>query len=189
MLLDRYGIVNKEIANREKTTFGWQQVFPALRLLELSGEVTSGLFFAGLSGPQFALPEAVDIFRDTDLLEGQVRWCSALDPISPAGLDIALEGVPAPRRVTGNHLLVSGNRTLASWSASGTQVTFADGRYSSQEISELRTLVAHLLRTRGTITLRQVNGASPLKSERLKMLEPEVELVREPRAVSLQLPH
>ncbi len=189
VLLDRYGIVNREIANREKPAFAWQQVFPALRLLELSGEVTSGLFFAGLSGPQFALPEAVDVFRDTDLLEGQVRWCSALDPISPAGLNIALEGVPAPRRVSGNHLIISGNRALASWTASGTQVTFADGRYSSQEVSELRTLVAHLVRTRGTITLRRVNGATPLKSEQLRMLEPEVELIREPRAVSLQLPH
>lgn len=187
VLLDRYGIVNKEIANREKASFGWQQVFQALRLLELSGEVTSGLFFAGLSGPQFALPEAVEIFRDTALVEGQVRWCSALDPISPTGLDITLEGVTMPKRLSGNHLLISGNRALACWSASGTKVAFADGEYASHEISELRALAAHLVRTRGTITLRQVNGSSPLRSKHLKLLETEVELVREPRAVSLQL--
>lgn len=189
VLLDRYGIVNREIANREKASFGWQQVFQAFRLLELSGEVTSGLFFEGLSGPQFALPEAVEIFRDTVLLEQQVHWCSALDPISPAGLDIAFEGAPLPRRLPGNYLLISGNRALACWSASGKQLAFADGQYASQEISELRSLAAHLVRTRGTITLRQVNGASPLRSKHLSMLEPDVELVREPRAVSLQLPH
>ena len=188
VLLDRYGIVNREVANREMSAFNWQQVFQALRLLELSGEVTSGLFFDGLSGPQFALPEAVEIFRDTALLKRQVRWCSALDPMSPAGLDIDFEGVPMPRRLSGNHLLISGNRALACWSASGKQVAFANAQFASREIAELRALVAHLVRTRGTLTLRQVNGASPLKSEQLKMLEPDVELVREPRAVSVQLP-
>ena len=187
-LLDRYGIVTREIANRETSAMRWQEVFRALRLLELAGEVTSGLFFEGLTGPQFALPEAVDVFQNSELLEHQVRWCAALDPISPSGLDIAFDGAPLPRRVKGNHLLVSGNQVLASWSASGSQVRFATREFSARETGELRSLVTHLLHTRGTLTLRQIDGASPLKSDRLKLLEPEVELVREPRAVSLQLP-
>ena len=187
MLLDRYGIVTREVANREAPVFAWQAVFQALRMLELAGEVTSGLFFKGLSGPQFALPEAVEVFRDTAILEHQVRWCSALDPLSPAGLEIRLEGAAPPRRLAGNHLLFSGNRVLASWSASGTRVVFSGDDFSSDEGNGLRAFAVHLLRTRGTLTLRQVNGASPLKSAHLKLLEPEVELVREPRSVSLQL--
>ena len=189
VLLERYGIVTREIANREAPLLNWQQVFPALRLLELSGEVTSGLFFEGLSGPQFALPEAIEVFQDSALLGAQVRWCSALDPISPAGLEIRLQGTAPPRRHAGSHLLISGNRILASWTASGKQVTFSSDDFSSEEGDELRAFAVHLLRTRGTLTLRKVNGASPLRSEHLKLLEPDVELVREPRAVSLQLRH
>ena len=189
ILLDRYGIVTREIANREAPVLAWRQVFPALRLLELAGEVTTGLFFQGLSGPQFALPEAVEVFQDSARLRSEVRWCSALDPISPAGLDIELEGAACPRRLAGNHMLMSSNRLLANWSASGKQLTFSGEAFSSEERNALRAFAVHLLETRGTLTLRQVNGASPLKSEQLKLLEPDVELVREPRAVSLQLRH
>jgi len=187
ILLERYGIVTREVAAREGGVFAWQQVFGALRLLELAGEVTSGLFFKGLSGPQFALPEAIEVFRDSELLASQVRWCSALDPMSPAGLDVRFQGAAAPRRLAGNHLLFSGNKLLASWSASGTQVTFSGNEFSAAESEALRAFAIHLLHSRGTLTLRKVNGASPLRSEHLKLLEPDIELVREPRAVSLQL--
>lgn len=187
ILLERYGIVTREVAAREGGVFAWQQVFGALRLLELAGEVTSGLFFKGLSGPQFALPEAIEVFRDSELLASQVRWCSALDPMSPAGLDVRFQGAAAPRRLAGNHLLFSGNKLLASWSASGTQVTFSGNEFSAAESEALRAFAVHLLHSRGTLTLRKVNGASPLRSEHLKLLEPDIELVREPRAVSLQL--
>jgi len=187
ILLERYGIVTREVAAREGGVFAWQQVFGALRLLELAGEVTSGLFFKGLSGPQFALPEAIQVFQDSALLARQVRWCSALDPMSPAGLDAHLQGAPAPRRVAGSHLLFSGNRILANWSASGTQVTFAEGDFSDEEGEALRAFAVHLLHVHGTLTLRKVNGASPVMSGHLRLLEPDVELVREPRAMSLQL--
>lgn len=187
-LLDRYGIVTREIANREVSALRWQAVFPALRLMELAGEITSGLFFEGLSGPQFALPEAVEVFQDTDLLESQARWCAALDPMAPTGLDIRFDGAGLPRRVAGSHVVFSGNRVLASWSASGAQVSLAKDGFGERDAQVLRELVTHLLRTRGTLTLRRINGASPRTSDQLKMLEPDIELVREPRALSLQLP-
>ncbi len=187
ILLHRYGIITRELATREGGVFAWQQVFAALRLLELAGEVTSGFFFKGLSGPQFALPEAVQVFQDSALLASQIRWCSVLDPMSPAGLDARLAGATALRRVAGNHLLFSGNRLLASWSASGKQVTFSSDDFSRREGEVLRAFAVHLLHARGTLTVRKVNGASPLQSKHLRLLEPDVELVREPRAVSLQL--
>ena len=101
MLLDRYGVLSRELANREGGVLRWSAVFPALRLMELSGEVVTGLFFEGLSGPQFALPQAV---RQLERLEPAklTCWISALDPISPCGLGTGIETLPQRRH--GNHL-------------------------------------------------------------------------------------
>ena len=100
-LLDRYGVLTREQANREGGVFAWRVVFPALRLMELAGEVVAGLFFTGLSGPQFALPAAL---RHLERLqtEGATFWINALDPVSPCGLGLSEAGYPQ-RRVS-NHL-------------------------------------------------------------------------------------
>ena len=101
LLLDRYGILTREHANREGGPFRWSAVFPALRLMELSGEVVAGLFFEEMSGPQFALPEAA---RRLERL-GKSRatfWISAHDPVAPCGLGLALPDLP--HRRAGNHL-------------------------------------------------------------------------------------
>ncbi|MDE0658182.1 MAG: DEAD/DEAH box helicase [Gammaproteobacteria bacterium] len=101
LLLDRYGVLTREHANREGGAFRWTSVFPALRVMELSGEVVAGLFFDELSGPQFALPEAV---RRLERLRkpGASFWISALDPAAPCGLGLGLAELPQ-RRIA-NHL-------------------------------------------------------------------------------------
>ncbi|MDM7918529.1 MAG: hypothetical protein QUS12_05110, partial [Methanosarcina sp.] len=53
LLLDRYGIIFREILFRELPEFGWKALFRSLYIMELSGEIMSGLFFKGVSGPQF----------------------------------------------------------------------------------------------------------------------------------------
>ena len=106
-LLDRYGILSRELANREGGALRWAAVFPALRLMELAGEVVSGLFFEGLSGPQFASPEAVRTFERL-ARPGETFWVNALDPIAPCGLGLAGEdavgALPLPQRLLANHL-------------------------------------------------------------------------------------
>ena len=101
LLLDRYGVLTREHANREGSPFRWAAVFRALRVMELSGEVVAGLFFDELSGPQFALPEAV---RRLERLRkpGATFWISAVDPVAPCGLGLALADLP--QRRAGNHL-------------------------------------------------------------------------------------
>ena len=100
-LLDRYGVLTREQANREGGVFAWRRVFPALRLMELGGEVVAGLFFAGLSGPQFALPAALRHLERLQM-EGATFWINALDPVSPSGLGLAEQGYP--QRRGSNHL-------------------------------------------------------------------------------------
>ena len=101
VLLDRYGVVTRETANREGGVLRWAALFPALRVMELSGEVVSGLFFEAFSGPQFALPQAVRQLERLNKADATF-WISALDPASPCGLGLGIEGLP--QRRLGNHL-------------------------------------------------------------------------------------
>ena len=96
VLLDRYGIVSRELANREGGDFRWAAVFGALRIMELGGEVVAGLFFDGLSGPQFALPLAVRQLQRLDTTDATF-WINAADPISPAGLSLDWDALPQRR--------------------------------------------------------------------------------------------
>ena len=103
-LLDRCGIVSRELANREGGALRWAAIFPALRVMELAGEVVAGLFFSPMTGPQFALPQAIRQLErlPTKSDEGPTFWINALDPVSPCGLGLDLPALP--QRRLANHL-------------------------------------------------------------------------------------
>ncbi|MCW0295056.1 hypothetical protein NIL11_26940, partial [Klebsiella pneumoniae] len=83
-LLDRYGILFREMLSREAAPFGWPSLFRSLRLMELSGEVLAGYFFHGIPGPQFISHQA---FRSLQrqLPEDTIFWFNATDPVSLCG--------------------------------------------------------------------------------------------------------
>jgi ATP-dependent Lhr-like helicase len=64
--LERYGVVSREIWRRERPAIGWRAIYRELKRLEFRGDVRRGYFVRGLSGAQFALPEAVELLRATD---------------------------------------------------------------------------------------------------------------------------
>jgi len=96
MLLERYGVLCRELANREGGVLRWSALFRALRLMELAGEVVAGHFFDGLSGPQFALPDALPLLQEHDAAPGTF-WCNALDPASPCGIGLDWDALPQRR--------------------------------------------------------------------------------------------
>ena len=57
-LLLRWGVVAWELWSRESFRVPWREVVWALRRLEARGVALGGRFVAGLSGEQYALPEA-----------------------------------------------------------------------------------------------------------------------------------
>jgi ATP-dependent Lhr-like helicase len=61
--LDRYGIVAREMWRRERPAIAWRAIYHELKRLEFRGEVRRGYFVRGLSGAQFALPDAVEMVR------------------------------------------------------------------------------------------------------------------------------
>ncbi|HEX5368744.1 MAG TPA: hypothetical protein VFY10_04940, partial [Dehalococcoidia bacterium] len=88
LLLQRYGVLFRDLYTRESFTLPWRDVLRALRRLEARGLVRGGRFVSGPSGEQYALPEAVDALRRVRRTEpnGERLWVSAIDPLNLAGV-------------------------------------------------------------------------------------------------------
>lgn len=99
MLLDRYGVVFRELLARESILPKWREILITFRRLEDRGEVRGGRFINGFHGEQFALPEAVDSLRALRNVgiatESADITISAADPLNLVGIIIPGERVPA----------------------------------------------------------------------------------------------
>jgi len=82
----------------------WRELVACLRRLEARGEIRGGRFIAGLSGEQFALPEAVGALREIrrKAAGGQQVSLSAVDPLNLTGF---LTPGPRVAALTGNRVL------------------------------------------------------------------------------------
>ena len=103
-LLRRYGVVFKRLLMRESTAPPWRELLMVYRRLEARGEIRGGRFVTGVSGEQFALPEAVGQLRSIRRLErrGQLIGLSAADPLNLTGIITPGDRIPA---LTSNRVL------------------------------------------------------------------------------------
>jgi ATP-dependent Lhr-like helicase len=87
-LLRRYGVVFRRLLARETNAAPWRELARVYRRLEARGEIRGGRFVAGMSGEQFALPEAVSELRDVRRMrpDGRLVTLSAADPLNLAGI-------------------------------------------------------------------------------------------------------
>jgi ATP-dependent Lhr-like helicase len=94
--LRRYGVVFKRLLTRETGAPAWRELLMVYRRLEARGEIRGGRFVAGMSGEQFALPEAVGQLRSIRRLEGrgQLVSISAADPLNLTGILTPGERIP-----------------------------------------------------------------------------------------------
>ena len=97
MLLGRYGIVFREMAERGSILPAWRELLVTLRRMEDRGEVRGGRFVDGFLGEQFALPMAVEFLRASRLepSSGEVVTISAADPLNLVGIVVPGERVSA----------------------------------------------------------------------------------------------
>lgn len=97
MLLNRYGVVFREVLTREAILPRWREVLMALRRLEDRGEIRGGRFVAGFLGEQFALPVAVESLRATrdQQSASETITISAADPLNLVGIIVPGDRVPA----------------------------------------------------------------------------------------------
>jgi ATP-dependent helicase Lhr and Lhr-like helicase len=103
-LLRRYGIVFKRLLARETGAPPWRELLMVYRRLEARGEIRGGRFVSGMSGEQFALPEAVGQLRAIRRLEGggTLVAVGAADPLNLTGIITPGDRVTA---VTRNRIL------------------------------------------------------------------------------------
>lgn len=87
-LLQRYGVVCKRVLEREVALPPWRELLYVYRRLEARGEIRGGRFVAGLSGEQYALPEAVGTLREIRRQRGLGTFVSlsAADPLNLVGI-------------------------------------------------------------------------------------------------------
>jgi ATP-dependent Lhr-like helicase len=103
-LLARWGVVAWEITRRESFKVPWREIVWALRRLEARGVALGGRFIAGLSGEQYALPEAAallhKVHRSTPA--GDRLVVAGADPLNLTGTIVGGTRVPIRRhqRVT-----------------------------------------------------------------------------------------
>src|SRR5690348_6692132 len=97
MLLERYGVVFRELLARETLVPRWRELLLAFRRLEARGEVRGGRFVSGFIGEQFALPVAVESVRATRnaAAANEVVTISAADPLNLIGIILPGERVAA----------------------------------------------------------------------------------------------
>ncbi len=94
LLLDRWGVVFRDVIARETLAPPWRELLQIYRRMEARGEIRGGRFVNGYLGEQFARPEAVDLLRHLRRSPGQSEEVrvSPADPLNLTGILL-----PGPR--------------------------------------------------------------------------------------------
>jgi ATP-dependent Lhr-like helicase len=87
-LLRRYGVVFRRLLTREANAAPWRDLTRVYRRLEARGEIRGGRFVAGMSGEQFATPEAIERMREVRRTRADRRLTivSTADPLNLVGI-------------------------------------------------------------------------------------------------------
>ncbi|HEU5447514.1 MAG TPA: DEAD/DEAH box helicase, partial [Acidimicrobiia bacterium] len=98
-LLQRWGVVFRDLAVYEGMPLPWRDLQWALRRFEDRGLVRGGRFVAGFSGEQYALPAAVEGLADIRRRprSGERITINACDPLNLTGVIIRGARIPAVR--------------------------------------------------------------------------------------------
>jgi ATP-dependent helicase Lhr and Lhr-like helicase len=111
-LLRRYGVVFRRLLTRETNAAPWRELARVYRRLEARGEIRGGRFVTGMSGEQFAMPDAVQQLREVRRIraDGQLVTISAADPLNLTGIVTAGERIRTAGR---NRIVYRDGKPLA----------------------------------------------------------------------------
>jgi ATP-dependent Lhr-like helicase len=169
LLLRRWGILCRPLLETE-SLFSWAELLPAMRRMELAGELVTGRFFEGIASLQFASPsiaEELEVAETTMEKAAPVYWFNAADPASPAGWNIAGLDPCLPARNVTSRLCFRGKDLAAVSSKSGKELELFVG----EDDPDIKRILAFLSlpRTRAChpvkkITLETINGNPAVES-------------------------
>ncbi|MBT2322354.1 DEAD/DEAH box helicase [Variovorax paradoxus] len=154
VLLRRYGVVCWSMLEREAAWLPpWRDLVRTCRRLEARGDIRGGRFIAGLSGEQFALPEAIGLMRQMRRrpLDGSLVCLSASDPANLLGT--ILPGAKVPRVV-------------------GSRVLYRDGVPIATSVADQVEILVSLDAAEKSAALRELSLSPALRFPRLAAESP-----------------
>jgi ATP-dependent Lhr-like helicase len=154
VLLRRYGVICWRLLEREAAWLApWRDLVRVCRRLEARGEIRGGRFIAGVSGEQFALPEAIasmrQVRRQPDT--GELVALAASDPANLLGT--LVPGPKVPR-------------------VAGSRVVYLDGVPVATSVAGEVTMLVALDAAQKQSALRALSLDAPLRFSELAALQP-----------------
>ena len=187
LLLDRYGILFRELLLKETPSFQWSGLFRSLRLMELSGEVLAGYFFHGIPGPQFISHRAFRMLQ-RKMPESTVFWINAVDPASLCGVPLEAIKGSLPKRIASSHMVYQGKSLAMVSEGHGKTLTFhlpPDDPQLQEVLTPLRHLLTRRFRPLRRIMIERINGEGAARSPYLDALRISFEVLVDYKKVSL----
>jgi ATP-dependent Lhr-like helicase len=132
VFLHRYGVVFRRLLERESFPVSWYELGRIYRRWEARGEIRGGYFVGGISGEQFALPQAIGLMRSMRKasVNGEPIALSAADPLNLQGILTPGPRIPA---LTANRILFSAGLPIAALEG-GAIRKFADTLVSDLQV-------------------------------------------------------
>jgi ATP-dependent Lhr-like helicase len=187
LLLDRYGMLFRELLQNELPVFRWGSIFRSLRLMELSGEVLAGCFFNDIPGPQFISHEA---FRSLQrgLPKDAVYWMNATDPASLCGIGLdALRG-SLPKRQSSNYVVFRGTNVVSVIQRNAKELVFRvppEDAVFVRCVAPLRHLLTRAFQPMRRLDVETINGEPAGESPYVDALRGSFEVVVDYKTVVL----
>ncbi len=175
-LLQRHGLLTREVAALEELPGGFAALYPVLRAMEEAGKVRRGYFVEDLGGAQFAARGAVERLRGLqDQPAGAAVLLSAVDPANPFGWLLPWPGErepvdgkgPRARRVAGAALVLVGGEPVLYLGAGGKHLTtFPAARTPDTLAAAVAALPALARQRRGKLLrIERIDGREARSSE------------------------
>ncbi len=199
MLLERHGIVTREVAALEHLPGGFTAQYRVLRAMEEAGKVRRGYFIEGLGGAQFAFAGAVDrlrALRDPPRIgadeERRAILLCATDPANAYGWLLPWPerpaSAPAPRRAAGTSVvLVDGELVLYLEKGGRGIVTFAAAKDEEVLLLALRALEPIARRNRGKLMRVERIDGQPARTSLLAPLLHRAQFTADHRGLVLEV--
>jgi ATP-dependent helicase Lhr and Lhr-like helicase len=198
LLLERYGVAARELAMLDPGMPPWRVLYELLSRMELTGEVRRGYFVEGLTGAQFALPEAAEKLQELDTPSTAAAPVILLHSQDPANLygaglpfDIPLlDGGTQPfARRAGNWLVLRAGRPVLLIEQQGKRLTALPSGSSAEIADAVACLPAmlnrdHGLEARHKMTVEEWNNRPVTAGEGRELLE-AAGFVRDYQSMSL----
>jgi ATP-dependent Lhr-like helicase len=195
LLLQRYGVVSRELASLDPALPPWRVLYEVLSRLEMAGEVRRGYFVEGLSGAQFALPAAARQLQDLSLpaqAQAPVVLVHSLDPANLYGSGAPLPWPDESRTVVrrpGTWLVLKAGQPILLIEQQGKRLTSLPGTRRDDLAQAVRCLPALLPRSslqslRHKLTVEQWNDQPVTTTEGRELLE-AAGFVRDYQAMTL----